>query len=498
MERQFGEPGALRYLRAEAANEGGNTSRDAIQLWSEEAEKVAREFGWRGPGKIERIEDALALYDSTTELPSTIAWHDATSVIIPLSSEREIEIEYIPSARDENRVGRFKHEYGSAEHKIETVLDWRGYFGTQSAVIDGWTAFSRQAGSYITRVRGRAGFLVGSVLRRITRKQPTLETDPTATGRLIEMIERHPEIAETCPDLAECALLQFDRVVVFVHGTVSCGIQGLKDMPDLGVPVYRFEHDTFRPIHENGTQLADLISAKLDSKNLLLVAHSRGGLVARLAMADLARRGYKADVELFTFGTPHTGTPLVNIGGKLLNVLFKLGEEVTNGIPVVSLLSKSYSFLMDAPVLPAGIEVMRENSDALAILNTVGDSRRVSCWGSRFDIESGQSGYGVEVEGVLLGAMGGIAHDLVVPRDSAVAFGAAQMDLSCSHSNYFRNTGVRDVIEAFGGAPLIAVAASATAPQGPSIAVTDTHVVVGGRRLRRKPINLTFRRSPES
>ena len=197
-------------------------------------------------------------------------------------------------------------------------------------------------------------------------------------------------------------------------------------------------------------------------------------------MADLARRGYKADVELFTLGTPHTGTPLVNIGGKLLNVLFKLGEEVTNGIPIVSLLSKSYSFLMDAPALPAGIEVMRENSDALAILNTVGDSRRVSCWGSRFDIESGQSGYGVEVEGVLLGAMGGIAHDLVVPRDSAVAFGAAQMDLSCSHSNYFRNTGVRDVIEAFGGAPLIAVAASATAPQGPSIAVTDTHVVVGG------------------
>jgi hypothetical protein len=491
-------PNALEYLRAEAENE--NASRDAIQHWSKKAAEASQELGWRGPGKIEAIEDALAYFNTgaaASSTPETIAWHDATSVIIPLTGLHDIEIEYIPSPRDENRAARFKHDYCTDCHKIETVLDWRGYFGTQSAVVDGWSEFRREAGAYVLRLRARAGFLVGSVLRRITRKQPSFENDPTAPGRLIEMSERYPAIVESYPDLSSMASVTTGRAVVFVHGTVSCGIQGLKDMPNLSVPAYRYEHDTFRPVQENAAELAGLIQTRIEAKNLLLVAHSRGGIVARLAMAELSRRGYNGDVELFTFGTPHAGTPLVNIGSKLLNVLFKLGEEIVNGVPVVSVLSKGYSFLMDAPSLPEGIDVMRQNSSALSILNAVGDSKRVSCWGSVFDIEAGPSGYGVEVEGVLMGAMGGIAHDLIVPRDSALAFGAKQRELRCSHSNYFLEPDVFDAIENFGGRAAIAAAAAA-APIGPAVSAGDTHVTVGNIRVRKKPLNLTLRRSTES
>ena len=39
------------------------------------------------------------------------------------------------------------------------------------------------------------------------------------------------------------------------------------------------------------------------------------------------------------------------------------------------------------------------------------------------DLNKGESGFGIDVEGVLTGAMGHIDHDLVVPTHSALACG---------------------------------------------------------------------------
>jgi len=52
-------------------------------------------------------------------------------------------------------------------------------------------------------------------------------------------------------------------------------------------------------------------------------------------------------------------------------------------IPIMSPLIKAYSYLTDAPALPAGIDVMREDSGALSMMNHIGGPTRVSCWGSR-------------------------------------------------------------------------------------------------------------------
>jgi hypothetical protein len=115
---------------------GGDGKRDAIQFWNAAAAAEAHEFNWAGAGKIEAKEEALLLYPEGTEegnadaVPDTLAWHDDTAVIIPLTeSVQQIFVEYTPRLRDENRVDRLRHRYATSDHELETILDWRGYFG---------------------------------------------------------------------------------------------------------------------------------------------------------------------------------------------------------------------------------------------------------------------------------------------------------------------------------------------------------------------------------
>src|SRR4051794_26478988 len=62
----------------------------------------------------------------------------------------------------------------------------------------------------------------------------------------------------------------------------------------------------------------------------------------------------------------------------------------------------------------------------LRIMNRYGDPSRVTCWGSKFDVDGAPSGFGPEIEGVLFGVLHGTAHDLVVPSRSALGFGSAK------------------------------------------------------------------------
>jgi hypothetical protein len=461
--------------------------RDAIELWSESVQGDAREFDWTGSHEIRGSEEGIALFSIDSESKdaeptlTTLAWHDHTVVIVPIvKNAQQVTLEYTPNLRDENRIERLRYRYSSPVHQLETILDWRGYFGTQSAVVDGWATMRRRGNGFFASVRGTAGFLVGSVLRRLTRPQPTLERDPTAKRRLIAMSEAYPDVAAGYPDLAKVSPVDHDCAIVSVHGTVSCCIQNLKDLyPNVLLPVYRYEHDTFRPLQENGNELADLISSRLHTKSLLMVAHSRGGLVARFALDKLTRNAYSGHVQLYTFGTPHLGTPLAAMGGKALNMFFKLGEDFLGSIPVMTPLTKAYSYLVDSPKLPVGIDTMREDSEGLAILNEYGDPRHVTSWGSRFDVNAEPSGFGVAVEGVLMGALSGVPNDLVVPTYSALAFGAQSPVLSCSHCNYFKDPGVHGAIQSFcppQGAPVIPVSG------GRMENVVD-YVVIGGIRI---------------
>jgi len=119
--------------------------------------------------------------------------------------------------------------------------------------------------------------------------------------------------------------------VVFVHGGLSCCFDAFADLfrridsilrtpgPKAGAAAFlRFEHDTYHPISVNAERLCALAGDKLSQYSddgqeaeLLLIAHSRGGLVARLASDILIDRGLwsKGRLEVFTYGSPHRGTP---------------------------------------------------------------------------------------------------------------------------------------------------------------------------------------------
>ena len=445
----------IHHLDNEKRN--SDTRRDAIELWSTRLATDANQFDWAGPTKIRKVESAIALdFESSREAgaplpgPTTLAWHDKTAVIIPISAKAtNIIVEYQPSLRDENEIARFRRLYASPEHTLETILDWRGYFGKEFAVVDGWTTMRSGGHGYTASVIGTVGYVVGTVVRRLTRSQPTLERDPHVSGRLIELSERYPHIANGCPDLSRISPIELECAVVFVHGMFSCGILGLKDLypaPTAPQNIFRYEHDTFRRLDENASELAELIHNRIRTKKLLIAAHSRGGLVARFAVANLLQRGFGGQIEVFTFGTPHLGTPLVEVGGKALNLIYKLGEDFVGSIPYMTPLAKAYSYLFDAPTLPPGIAAMGENSDAIGILRLVGNADRVRSYGSRFDIETAPSGFGVIVEGALLGAFGKRSHDLLVPTESALGFGRPQPALTCSHVHYFQEQTVENDI----------------------------------------------------
>jgi pimeloyl-ACP methyl ester carboxylesterase len=455
----------LEFLEGEASNSvepgGASTARNAIELWSKAAQEQSREFDWAGAGKIEALDEALAYFPdfnpsaNERRIPTTLAWHDRTGVIIPISVDaEELLIEYVPDREDDNRAERLQYRHATSDHVLETIFDWRGYFGTASVVVDGWNKMRRAGKKFVVSVRAKFGFLVGKSLNRLSRPQPTLDRDPLFAHRLASATSAHPQVANGVPDLGRISTVKHDAAIVFVHGTVSCGIQNLKDLfPDhLRIPTYRFEHDTFRPVAENGSQLAKLIASCINTKQLILVGHSRGGLVARVALTKLRRQPYSAAMTLHTFGTPHLGTPLVQIGTKLLNQIFKLGGDVVGALPALTPLSLAYSYLLDAPALPPGIEVMQYNGQALSLLNETGDPQGVECWASQFDINAGTSGFGIEVENILLGALSGVSHDLVVPTNSALFFGTARPTLNCSHIQYFQQAPVQAFFDSLGTA----------------------------------------------
>lgn len=123
----------------------------------------------------------------------------------------------------------------------------------------------------------------GPALGRCIRPIPG--ESPPAVARCQAIVVR---TAATCPDLAKAPSSPGQRVIVIVHGTGSCAISIADALMKAGVPtpIYRFEHDTFVPITSNARELATLVQ-RLGTQALVLVCHSRGGLVGRQA-ASLA------------------------------------------------------------------------------------------------------------------------------------------------------------------------------------------------------------------
>ena len=207
------------------------------------------------------IEEAIGLSQSVGERPWTLAWHDRTAVIVPFEGTKaEIVVEYTPSLRDQLRIERLNTRYGGNEFRVgndtrlarllrERERDHRSLddHAPQRPLAGGLTCRHE-------RIRGWHGCAPIEAPAADIRERSLMRS------RLVAMLERHPLVESRCPDLSKADRASHPRAMVFVHGTASCAAQGLKVSPpafgDAG-PIYRYEHDTFRPIEENAVELAD-------------------------------------------------------------------------------------------------------------------------------------------------------------------------------------------------------------------------------------------------
>jgi hypothetical protein len=338
-------------------------------------------------------------------------------------------------------------------------LDWRAYIGGGSIILDGHTTCEPRSRDWrhtgplrfvIRNLERKAGFLVGFILRQVrSRKVTILPSDPAFRSRRTIMEAALYPLGQQVRDLDQCGVTAAENAAVFIHGTCSYGLVGLAQLAPFAkgpLPLFRYEHDTFIPASENGMALAKLIDDKVRTKSLTLIAHSRGGLVARFARSELKNRRYPAEIRILTFGTPHQGTPLVNALKNNASALFRLGRLCFAGIPKFTMLEYVLSSLFQLRGLPEGISIMEEGSEVLRAMNQFDARDGICAWGSKFDLDGPEIGYSIFLNELLDGLMNSVSHDLVVPTDSALGFGSPQPPLGCSHSTYFQQAGVRQAI----------------------------------------------------
>lgn len=426
----------LNYLEAEAEDEGRSdfsSSRNAVQ---QVRLRAAVENDGESIG-TEMWQAALAM----SHLPTT--------VIVPIvGDEAEFDLVY--------DVGSVKRHVSGLQPWDGYTLDWRAYLGSGTAILDGRTGRYRNRQGFPRlrfKLRGLPhlpGFLIGSVLRHTGRRfDLSFKSDPTYQKRRRLIEDAEARLARQIPDLESATEVSLPSATIYVHGTRSHGLEGLRDLNPLDshqARVFRYEHDTFLPVASNGEQLADLINRKVKTSFLTILAHSRGGLVARFARLRLEKLKYPARINICTFGTPHQGTPIINCLEQNVALLFRLGKVGVLGLPELTRLDYVLSCLTNIHVLPEGVSFMSEGSHGLATLNYLDEPTGVECWGSNFDLNDPQGGYGLFLDSLLSGILSGTDNDLIVPTASALGFGTSHPVLSCGHSGYFREDLVRAAI----------------------------------------------------
>lgn len=112
-------------------------------------------------------------------------------------------------------------------------------------------------------------------------------------------------------------------LAVLIHGlfATDVGTFGtLQERLEQSFEVVGFPHDTLsESIEANGRELAQrLYSLRQNYSKIVLIAHSRGGLVARSAAVQLKDRGDRPSLRCVTFGTPHLGAEMAENPGSLI------------------------------------------------------------------------------------------------------------------------------------------------------------------------------------
>lgn len=136
--------------------------------------------------------------------------------------------------------------------------------------------------------------------------------------------------------LAESISKSNGKIVIMIHGSCMNDLQWARQGHDHGIalandfgyyPIYLY-YNTGRHISENGREFANLLETFIkqipQSIELIIIAHSMGGLVSRSACyyGKLSEHRWLNKLRKLIFlGTPHHGAPLEKAGNWIDNIL---------------------------------------------------------------------------------------------------------------------------------------------------------------------------------
>lgn len=441
---------------------------DPISVWAEDAAAASRETTGLD-GTVETIllpSGARALwYIPDDGHPGCMAWHENAFAVVqvPEGLDRVLVI------YDESRGARLDRAAGDALVRsraledesenapiTETSIEWFGFFGDNTIASNGSDGTPSPGGSGTTleiETDGLPGVLalrawqwLGSALRKPQR-------DPLFQARLsnhLQQLDGSPATQEV-GDIA----IWPSSTAIWIHGTVSSGLASDRSLDGLLAPPnhapLRYEHDTFLGIEQNVEDLARIIRQRAPAQpdQILLIGHSRGGLVARGTANMLTRQFPGYPVQVVTLGTPHLGTPIVNAAHRALRALVGITTFGISQLPdPASMLLK---YLLRYARLPVGIEQMAYKSPFIEGLG-IGGAPTSALFSIGADYVRGDwpESTGVRALGRLRNlfrAIGEDANDLVVSVRSATAEGTGRTLVdACGHFEYLRQSEVRTII----------------------------------------------------
>jgi pimeloyl-ACP methyl ester carboxylesterase len=392
---------------------------------------------------------SLRWIDEPDETVEAFHWPEA--VVVDISGVRELQI------KAPERVWLEDYYYAGRDRR--TCFEWRAYLGTGTLVAEGESEFEPDPTDPRQPLRARipllrsVGILVARFLHWMGRdKKPS--RDPSFGGRLGHYEKRFPDIEKAYPDLRLMAREpnfflkkpQPGPAIVFVHGTFSCGIPNLSLLHQLGIQGFRFEHDTFQSIATNAAELAQAVRQLLRDGPIYFIAHSRGGLVARLAAQQLAGA---MRVVVRTYGTPHRGTPLANVGARAFKGLLSAGRVALGGVFDWDPASVAVKTIFRCRDLPEGLEVMRTDSEALKAMAFAKDPFELLAYAGAYDIRVLKDGACAYTLGEIVHqGFGQQSNDIVVPTESALGTGTKQPVIKdCDHFHYFSTRSIQTEIQ---------------------------------------------------
>jgi hypothetical protein len=330
---------------------------------------------------------------------------------------------------------------------IDELVLWRLYTGDNSCVRDAIGQAVDGVHRLSLRAANRTGVLVARTVKIAARVVNRDHGDPFAGRRLRTAEMRERDVANSSPQLKNVTGRKPEAVVA-VHGTMSTGLALAAAVRASTTPlplITRFEHDTWLPIGTNAETLADLVTEHV-SANVLFVAHSRGGLVARHAAEILRGRTPNLTIEVLTLGTPFLGTPLADaasVGFRGVQAL--MGGLRWAGIPVVDTLTRLVGLAIKSHP-PQGITDMSPRPGYLSgfILHP---PTSTTTFAGQAD-ESGPDSCGLAfLQGCTAEMMNEEPSDLVVSVKSATGGVTKPMIVECDHFSYLEQPRVSTTIE---------------------------------------------------